>query len=198
VPFRVRDGRGILGRPFAQSCDGRPRVLRTRARRARAAAADDRGAAMVEFALVLPLLLALLIGTFDFGKAINYWVDETHLAAEGARFAVVNKNPGSGVSLQQYIKQQADTSELRNGGPGVDGTGAEVCISFPSGGTTVVGDPVQVRVRSTYHWVLGGLLALLDPTSTFSATTELSGTATMRLEALPTNYSASCFSGPVG
>jgi hypothetical protein len=34
----------------------------------------------------------------DFGKAFNYWNDETHLANEAVRYAVVNKNPlgGSG------------------------------------------------------------------------------------------------------
>jgi len=153
---------------------------------------------MVEFALVLPLLLVLLLGTIDFGKAINYWIDETHLAAEGARWAAVNKNPGTGgASLQQYIKQQADTGELRNGGPGVDGTGAQVCIDFPNGGTPAVGDPVRVRVSSTYHWMLGGLLTLLDPTSSFAGTTTVSTSATMRLEALPSNYSASCYSAAV-
>ncbi len=153
---------------------------------------------MVEFALVLPLLLVVLLGTIDFGKAINYWIDETHLAAEGARWAVVNKNPGTGgASLQQYIKQQADAHELRSGGPGVGATGAQVCIDFPNGGTPAVGDPVRVRITSSYQWMLGGLLSILDPTSSFSGTTTVSGSATMRLEALPTNYSASCFSAAV-
>jgi Flp pilus assembly protein TadG len=192
----VRSKRRILGRPATKVIAGKPRILSSFARRARASAAEDRGAALVEFALVLPLLLVLILGTLDFGKAINYWIDETHLAAEGARFAVVNKNPGSGVSLQQYIKQQADTGELRNGGPSVGGTGAQVCIDFPAsaGGSPVVGDPVRVRVTSTYHWMLGGLLALLHLPSTFTATTSVSGAATMRLEAMPTNYAASCFS----
>ena len=158
----------------------------------------ERGAALVEFALVLPILLVLLLGTIDFGKAINYWIDQTHLSAEGVRWAAVNKNPGSGgVSLQQYIKQQADTHELRSGGPGVAGSGAEVCVDFPNGGTPTVGDPVRVRISTTYHWMLGGLLSMLDPSSSFAGTTTLSASATMRLEALPTNYSASCFSAAV-
>ena len=60
---------------------------------------DESGVAITEFALVLPLLLLLLLGMIDFGKAINYWIDETHLANEGARWAAVNKNPGSGSGL---------------------------------------------------------------------------------------------------
>src|SRR6266568_9622524 len=81
----------------------------------RRAAADERGVALVEFALVLPLILVLLFGMIDFGKAFNYWNDETHLANEAARYAVVNKNPFPQPSLEAAIKQDADSAELRNG-----------------------------------------------------------------------------------
>jgi Flp pilus assembly protein TadG len=146
--------------------------------------ASERGAALVEFALVLPLLLVLLFGMLDFGKAFNYWIDETHLANEGARWAVVDKNPGSG-TLQQYIQQQADTPELRNGGTASVPTPLEVCISFPNG-TAEVGDPVHVNVSATYNWLsfLGSQLGITQTTIT--------GSATMRLEAEPTTYGAGC------
>ena len=75
---------------------------------------NERGAALVEFALVLPLLLVLVFGMLEFGKAFNYWIDTTHLANEGARWAVVNHNPGSG-TLQEYVKSRANTVELRDG-----------------------------------------------------------------------------------
>jgi Flp pilus assembly protein TadG len=71
---------------------------------------SESGVALVEFALVLPLLLVLLLGVLDFGKGFNYWIDETHLANEAARFAVVNKNPGTSGSLQNYVLSQADTA----------------------------------------------------------------------------------------
>jgi Flp pilus assembly protein TadG len=92
---------------------------------------DDSGAALVEFALIAPLLLILLFGMIDFGKAFNYWIDETHLANEGARWAVVNKNPAGSGTLQQYIQQQADTPELRTGGTASVPNPMQVCISFP-------------------------------------------------------------------
>ena len=56
-------------------------------------ASDERGVALVEFALVLPLILLLMLGMIDFGKAFNYWNDETHLANEAARQAVVDNCP---------------------------------------------------------------------------------------------------------
>jgi Flp pilus assembly protein TadG len=151
---------------------------------------DESGQALVEFALVIPLLLLILFGVLDFAKAFNYWIDETHLANETARWAVVNTNPGSGVSLQQWALSQADSAELRNGGTAAVPSPAQICISFPTNAQTgtsgQVGDPVQVTVSTGYNWLpfLSGRLA--------SPSIAVSGTATMRLEALPTNYSAGC------
>src|SRR5213595_4133845 len=110
---------------------------------------NEKGTALVEFAMIVPILLLVLFGLLDFGKAFNYWNDETHLAAEGARWAVVNSNPGSG-TLQQYIQQQVDSSSDPAAPPPV------VCVSFPTnpatGSSGQVGDPVTVTVKRTYHW----------------------------------------------
>ena len=139
---------------------------------------NERGTALVEFALILPVLMLALFGVLDFGKAFNYWNDQQHLAAEGARWAVVNSNP-SGGSLQAYIQQQADTAELRGR--------ATVCISFPTNSDTgtsgQVGDPVTVSVKSPYTWI-----PFISSRTGISPTTTITGSATMRLEALPTNY----------
>ena len=136
---------------------------------------------MVEFALVIPVLLLVLFGTLEFAKAFNYWNDQTHLAAEGARWAVVNSNPGGGQTLQQYLQQQADTNELRGR--------AVVCVSFPNnpdtGTSGQVGDPVTVTVKSQYTW-----LPIVSSRARLSPSTTLAGSATMRLEAPPTAYLA--------
>jgi Flp pilus assembly protein TadG len=139
--------------------------------------ADERGVALVEFALVLPLLLVLLLGMIDVGKAVNYWNDETHLANEAARYAAVYKNPGPQSTLNQSILNQADSNELKNGNttsiPFNDRI--KICIWFPTGNFTA-GQPVQVVVTAKYHW-LGYLVGKgLLPSSTLRAT------STMRLE----------------
>jgi Flp pilus assembly protein TadG len=155
-------------------------------RRCRACGAgDEAGVALIEFALVAPILLVILLGMLDFGKAFNYWIDETHLAASGARWAVVNKNPGSG-TLQQYIQAQGDTAELRSGGTSSVSQPAKVCVSFPNVGhvTPQVGDPVKVTVQISYRWLPIIGKRLVSPTAL------IGGSATMRLEALPTNYTA--------
>jgi Flp pilus assembly protein TadG len=162
----------------------RPDFKHTRLRRP---AGAESGVAMVEFALVLPLLLTLLFGILDFGKAFNYWIDETHLASEGARWAAVNKNPGTG-SLVQYIQQQADTAELRSGGTAQVAAPAKVCISFPNG-TQNAGDPVEVTVSITYNW-----LGFIRTQVGGAASTTITGESTMRLEQPYTLGGAGCTS----
>ncbi len=151
--------------------------------RACGAGENQAGVAVVEFALVAPILLLMLIGMLEFGKAFNYWIDETHLAASGARWAVVNNWPGKGTTpLSQYIQQQADTRELKNGGTTSVPSKARVCISFPPVGHTTpqTGDPVKVTVSVAYHW----LPLIGQKISTASST--IIGSATMRLEAAGT------------
>jgi Flp pilus assembly protein TadG len=150
-------------------------------------AADERGVALVEFALVLPLILLLLLGMIDFGKAFNYWNDETHLANEAARQAVVDNCPscGSGQKINDWIRTEADTAELMNGGTqSISSPGLRVCIWFPNNTDPAddpvrnhaLGDPVQVIVHAQYNW-LAYLVGQGLPLHS-----DLTGTATMRME----------------
>jgi Flp pilus assembly protein TadG len=139
----------------------------------------ERGSVLVEFALILPILLLVLFGIVDVGKAFNYWNDETHLANEASRWAVVNKDPSTisgcgGLTLQACIVSQADTAELRSL--------AHVSICLPNG--PGVGNPVQAKVTLTYNWMPFVSNTLGVGSSTITAT------STMRQEALPSNYTA--------
>lgn len=140
---------------------------------------SERGVALVEFALVAPLLMLVLLGMIDLGKAFNYWIDNTHMANYGARLAVVNFQPPGGQTLQEYVRATADTGELRSGGtasiPGSGGSGVSICITYPGSGNAV-GQPVRVTVAATYHWLplLGGKIGIAQST--------IRGTAEMRLE----------------
>ncbi|MEX5301822.1 TadE/TadG family type IV pilus assembly protein [Kocuria sabuli] len=50
----------------------------------------ERGAAAVEFALVVPVLLLLLLGIIEFGRAYNTQISLTHAARETARHMVIH------------------------------------------------------------------------------------------------------------
>jgi Flp pilus assembly protein TadG len=50
-----------------------------------------RGQALVEFALVIPIFLLLLVAIFDMGRAVFAYNTLTNAAREGARIAIVNQ-----------------------------------------------------------------------------------------------------------
>lgn len=51
----------------------------------------DRGAAAVEFALVLPILLMVVFGLIDFGRALNEQIVLDRAAQQGARAAALRQ-----------------------------------------------------------------------------------------------------------
>jgi Flp pilus assembly protein TadG len=134
----------------------------------------EEGTALVEFAVVLPLLLLILMGILYFGRYLNYTNDATQLAGSAARWAAVNSNPGaaSSVSLQQYVARQA-TPELANGSSDV--SPVKVYIYYPSGSTGAVGQPVRACVTSRVNFI---------PLLGVSSTTIVE-TATMSVEDAP-------------
>jgi Flp pilus assembly protein TadG len=136
---------------------------------------DDRAQGVVEFAMVLPILAALILIFLQFGKAINYWIDLTHVANEAARIATVDA-PGV-TDFRSTVCGELETGELKNGSGEVDP--AKVEISYPSnpdplanGSTRDTGDPVKVKVSATYHW-----LPLWN-----AGSWTIAGSATMRIE----------------
>jgi Flp pilus assembly protein TadG len=143
--------------------------------------ADQRGVALVEFALVLPLILLLLLGMIDVGKALNYWNDETHLANEAARAAAVNRSPAAG-TINQAVKAEADSAELRNGGTSsISSPGVNICIWFPNNTDSsddpardhATGDPVEVKVSAKYNWLAYLVGRGLRASSTITATSRM-------------------------
>ena len=153
----------------------------------------EAGTAVVEFALIVPVLLLIVFGILDFGRALNYLNDSTQLARSGARWAIVDKpfadldkwddSPCTG-SLQECIRDNGVTGELRDN--------ATVCIEFggDTPGDPQVGDPVKVTVDVEFTWLpfignegLGGI-----------ASSTLEGSTVMRLEQRPTEYVSGCTS----
>jgi len=53
----------------------------------------ERGSAVVEFALVLPILVMLVFGIVEFGRGYNAKITVTHAAREGARVLALTADP---------------------------------------------------------------------------------------------------------
>ena len=117
-----------------------------------------KGQALVEFALVVPMILLLALGIFDFSQAYNYKNDQTSLANQALRYAEVNACSGcSGSPIEDYIKTTADSSQLRSGTSGSFGIaqpGVTISFCLPQAGTTgAIGDPLEAKATSTYRWL---------------------------------------------
>ena len=73
---------------------------------------SERGAVAVEFAILLPLLVMLVMGIIEFGRAYNTQMSLTYAAREGVRVMAISNNPTSAktaavnaaVSLQPALK----------------------------------------------------------------------------------------------
>jgi Flp pilus assembly pilin Flp len=138
---------------------------------------DERGIAMVEFALIVPVLLLIVAGMLGFGRVLFYWIDANHLANETTRWAAVDRNP-YGTSLQQYIADSG-TAEFKNG--------LRVCLDFPDGGSPQIGQRVRMRVEKPFTFVpIVGLSLTVKASSTQRIERFANGTG-------PTSYAAGNF-----
>jgi Flp pilus assembly pilin Flp len=75
------------------------------------------GAAAVEFALLLPLLVLLLFGFIQFGVAFNTRIQATNAAREAARAAVIgidNWNDVGGLQFWDVVRSRAGVADISN------------------------------------------------------------------------------------
>ena len=99
----------------------------------------EKGASAIEFALILPVLVILIFGIFEFAIAFNNYITITHAAREGVRRAAVDLyNP----DLKDYIKDMAFPLAL---------TDEDIVIDWDSNPEDpLIGDPVWVEI--TYNF----------------------------------------------
>ena len=122
----------------------------------------DTGQGLVEFAITLPLLLLLLLGTVEVGRGIQVWLTLNNAAAVGARTAAVGKS--------------AEEVELavRNAAATLAPDSLTVQIDNAEGPS---GEPVVVRLSYDLA-LLTPILADLAPAGSI----DLSATTVQRLE----------------
>lgn len=94
------------------------------------AAGDDnqRGAAAVEFALVVPFLLLIIIGIIQFGFAFTAQISLTQAAREAARTLVVQNDNGKAVAAAKANFNRAGTDY--SGIPASCPAGAAVTVTI--------------------------------------------------------------------
>jgi Flp pilus assembly protein TadG len=118
-------------------------------KRARSRWTDASGAELIEFALVFPLLLFVVLGIIDFGFLFQRFEVVTNAAREGARVAVL---PGySDADVQTRVNQYLTAGGLT--GPSTTSVGAPQLL--PVGGLCVTLRPVTVAYPYTYSFIGG-------------------------------------------
>jgi Flp pilus assembly protein TadG len=131
-----------------------------------------RGGAVLEMALVLPLLLALAFGTIEFGYYFYVKHNMQSAAREGARAAIVPSATNSDVTTA--VLQAMQTAGLQTSGYTVAITntnGSAINVNSVAAGTAI-------RVTVSCNWGTVGV----RPLGIISSNKSVSGATVMRKE----------------
>jgi Flp pilus assembly protein TadG len=135
---------------------------------------NQRGAALVEAAFTIPILLFIAVGIFEFGRAYQTWLVLTNAAREGARYAVT---PGSTTANTVTIAK----TYMQNGAlDNWDSAAVNINQAVP----LAVGSGTQVTIAYPFQFiVLQPVAQLVVSGSTTGAPITMNATALMRNEA---------------
>lgn len=114
------------------------------------------GSTLVEFALILPILLAMLIGIMEFGILTNYKLRISNAAREGARYASLGRSKATVVSrIQLYTAPLTVSSSevvLNSAGKDEDPVTFDTAVTDSGDKNTVTpGDLIQVAVNTPHR-----------------------------------------------
>lgn len=120
---------------------------------------NKKGAALVEMAIVLPLLLLIVFGIFEFGRAMYITNTLNNAAREGVRRAVVMTAPINVDALVTSCIPFDKTGLVITATPAAPGTGASVTVTVSLPFQTVTEmipmlDGVALRGEATMRYEL--------------------------------------------
>jgi Flp pilus assembly protein TadG len=123
---------------------------------------DQRGATAVEFALIVPLLIVLVLGIAEFGRAFQVQGTLSAAAREGVRVMALQND------------QAAAKTAVRNAASSLNPTitDAEITVDPPTGCPTVNAGSTSVRLTISYP--------MPYLTGFFGSSLNLTGTGVMR------------------
>ena len=130
---------------------------------------DENGGALLEFAIIMPLLFILLFGIIEFGLIMFNQAVITNASREGARYGIVARAPRhTAPEITQVVMDYCADRLVTFGGPATPSVSA-----IPLDGTTLFGDDLEVQVTWLYtFFALPALPGIgLNNTITLSART---------------------------
>ncbi|MGH4119669.1 TadE/TadG family type IV pilus assembly protein [Clostridium sp.] len=120
---------------------------------------NEKGQSLVEFSILLPFLLLLLMGLLEFGLMLNSYLAIHNSAREGARLGIV---AGSDSEINELITKMSPTIDIEN-----------IIVNItPSVGSRKSGGTITVEVIYNYQVtipiisnILSGVVVLKAQTS---------------------------------
>ena len=137
----------------------------------------ERGQALIEMAIALPLMLLVAVAIFEFGRAYQTQQVLTNAAREGARMAVL---PDASVSnVETRVRDYLTAGQLTN----VDAADVDIntAAKIPMGAGEVTASVVTVNYPFQFA-VLGPVAKLVSSSSKMPGSVTLSAAAEMRNE----------------
>jgi len=131
----------------------------------------ERGQAMVEFAMIVPIFLLLVFAIVDFGMGLYSWITVTNAAREGARIGAVGADS---TTITQRVRDTAGSLNNSN---------LTVTVQNASDQGGVSGSSVSVHVDYQYHLItpVGNILHLVSG-GNIGSVIDFNSTTEMRME----------------
>ena len=136
----------------------------------------DRGVALVEFALVAPVLILILLGILDAGRAINAYVTIANSAREGAHYAALHPTaaPSDIAAAVRARVAPLNDNSVSVSASYFDGS---TLRPWPSGGipaSSPVPAYLATQVRVTYPWsAVTALIGTFFPATSITAASSM-------------------------
>ena len=130
---------------------GAPRRLAQRRLRLRGAVRDERGSGLIEFAILLPVLVMLLLGIVSAGNAYQQKLSLTNGAREGARYGATLDTTGY-ANLHAWLDDvSVVASKADDDGLGPDVSGRVLCVAYvyPAGTADTPNDMTTRRYETS-------------------------------------------------
>ena len=134
---------------------------------------NQRGAALIETAITIPLVLLVSISIFEFGRAYQTWQVLTTAAREGARVAVTGGR--TDLEVETAVRTYMATERLGNAGT------APVAVNRKVGLGSNTGTEVTIQYPFSFI-LLDPALRFVRPASTTGESLTMSAVAIMRNE----------------
>jgi Flp pilus assembly protein TadG len=136
-------------------------------------AKNQRGAALIEAAVTIPIILLISVAIFEFGRAYQTWQVLTNAAREGARVAIL-----AGTTQDQVkatVVNYMTIGQLADASPDQVSVDQNVTLGATTGSQVTISYPFQFIV-------LNPVARLVDRTSTAGTPITMSAVAVMRNE----------------